>query len=103
MLGLLKKIFGGNSTDWAALVDSGAKMIDVRSKGEFDAGHAKGCVNIPLDQIERKVTAYKKTDTIIVCCRSGMRSASAAGKLKVMGFTNVHNAGAWQTLNGLKK
>lgn len=103
MLGLLKKLFGGTPTDWSALVNSGAKMVDVRSKAEFDSGHAKGCVNIPLDIIERKASQFKKEDTIIVCCRSGMRSASAASKLKAMGYTNVHNAGPWTNLNGLKK
>ncbi|MFN8698709.1 MAG: rhodanese-like domain-containing protein [Flavobacteriales bacterium] len=103
MLGFLKKLFSGaEPVDFAELVKNGAKMIDVRSKAEFASGHAKGSVNIPLDQIASKASTLNKKDVIIVCCRSGNRSASAVRILNGKGFGQVYNAGPWTTLRNLK-
>ena len=103
MLSLLKKLFGGNSVDYTTLVANGAKMIDVRTPGEYSSGHAKGSTNIPLDTLDHKLASMKKNDVYILCCRSGMRSGSAVSKMKAKGFTNVYNAGPWTNLKGLKK
>jgi rhodanese-related sulfurtransferase len=102
MFGLIRKMFGGNRPDYKSLVQAGAIMIDVRSPGEFTSGHAKGCVNIPLDNIQSVTKKYKKSDVLILCCRSGMRSGSATKQLKSLGFQSVYNAGPWQNLNGVK-
>lgn len=78
----------------------GAVIVDVRSAGEFAGGHAKGAVNIPLDQIETKVNkirSYQKP--IVVCCASGMRSARAKTLLEKQGIPNLHDAGSWHNLN----
>ena len=102
MIGLIKKWFGGPKPDYKALVQAGAVMIDVRTPGEFSSGHAKGCVNIPLDSIRNVSKKYKKSDVLIVCCRSGMRSGNAKSQLKSMGYEQVYNAGPWQNLMGVK-
>ncbi len=102
MLGWFKKWFGGEKPDYKAMVQSGAIMIDVRTAGEFNSGHAKGAINIPLDSIRVVEKKYKKSNVLIVCCRSGMRSGNAKAQLKNMGFEQVHNAGAWQNLVGVK-
>ena len=39
-----------------------------------------------------------KNKTIITCCASGMRSASAKSILKSNGYTSVHNGGGWSSL-----
>jgi len=101
MLKAIKKLFGGSSVDYAALVKQGAKIIDVRTPGEFSSGHLKNAVNIPLDQIAAKAKDLKKDQTYILCCRSGMRSASATQQLKNLGFTQVHNGGSWTSLKHL--
>lgn len=99
MLQLLKKMFGmGPSVDFAALKEQGAQIIDVRTKAEFDGGHIKGAVNIPLQVLSQQTGKLKKDKPIITCCASGMRSASAKGLLKSRGF-EVHNGGSWVTLN----
>jgi phage shock protein E len=103
MFGLLKKLFGmGEKPDFKKLVKEGAIMIDVRSSGEFSSGHAKGCINIPLDRINDVSKKYAKSDVLIVCCRSGMRSGSAKSQLTAMGFKSVINAGPWVDLQGVK-
>ncbi len=99
MIQAIKNLFGmGPKVNYAELVKSGAIIVDVRSKGEFAAGHIKGSVNIPLDQIGTQHTKLDKNKVIITCCASGMRSASAKGVLKAKGFATVHNGGGWYGL-----
>lgn len=100
MINTLRNIFGlGPKVNYKELIADGAMVIDVRTKGEFSSGHAKGSVNIPLDQLGSAVKKLKDKDkTIITCCASGMRSASAKAILRANGFNNVHNAGSWFNL-----
>jgi rhodanese-related sulfurtransferase len=78
------------------LIKDGAVIVDVRSAEEFASGHSQGAINIPLDQLQGRVSELDPDKTIIVCCLSGGRSAGAAGVLKQAGFNNVVNAGPWQ-------
>lgn len=99
MIGFIKKLLGGGpKVDFAELKAKGAIIIDVRSPGEFASGHIKGSVNIPLNNLSQGVAKYKKEATIITCCASGMRSASAKSVLTSKGFTNVFNGGGWSSL-----
>ena len=99
MIKLLKNLFGfGHKTDFAELMQKGATIIDVRTKGEYQGGHIKGSINIPLDTLNNNVSRLKKDKPIITCCASGMRSASAKGILRSKGFEDVHNGGGWMSL-----
>ena len=101
MIATLKNIFGfGPKTDYSALVQEGALILDVRSKGEYASGHIKGSINIPVDQLSGNFGKLKdKNKTIITCCASGMRSASAKRILSSNGYSSVHNGGSWMGLN----
>lgn len=84
-----------SSLDARALVAKGARLVDVRSPGEFAGGHIPGAVNIPVDQIDRRAGEIgPKEAGVVVYCASGMRSASAAGTLRKLGFTPVADLGA---------
>jgi rhodanese-related sulfurtransferase len=96
-MSLLKKLFGGTSVDFATLVKQGAMIIDVRSPAEFNGGHVKGAVNIPLQAIQSSFNKIPKNKVIITCCASGMRSGSAKSLLKAAGY-DVHNGGGWMSL-----
>ncbi|MCB0643003.1 MAG: rhodanese-like domain-containing protein [Phaeodactylibacter sp.] len=98
MLDVFKQIFG-TSTDYKALVEAGALIVDVRTPQEFQAGHIKGSQNLPLGEFDRHIAKLQKAGKpIITCCASGMRSGSAAGKLKAAGV-EAYNGGGWQSLN----
>lgn len=98
MINTLKKIFGiGPAADYKALVKGGAQIIDVRTKGEYASGHIKGSINIPLNELSGS-KKIKKDAVLITCCASGMRSASAKGVLKQLGYNSVHNGGSWMSL-----
>lgn len=100
MIALLKKIFGlGPSISYKELLQQGALIIDVRTKGEYQGGHIKGSKNIPLDTLRQQLSQFKNKEQIIItCCASGMRSASAKSLLQSHGFTQVYNGGGWSSL-----
>ncbi|HEY9176715.1 MAG TPA: rhodanese-like domain-containing protein [Flavipsychrobacter sp.] len=99
MIGLIKKLFSSApATDYAALVKSGAQIIDVRTPQEFAGGNVKGSINIPLNQLQANLKKIKKDKPVITCCASGMRSSSARGILKSNGYTEVYNGGGWSSL-----
>jgi len=78
-----------------ALVEGGAKLVDVRTPTEHAAGHIQGSINIPVHELaSRTAELGDKTRPVVVYCASGMRSASAVGILKRAGFTEVHDLGA---------
>lgn len=76
------------------LLQNGALLLDVRTKQEFQSGHPKNAVNIPLDQLGNSLSKLKKDRSIVTVCQSGMRSRSAASFLKSKGYT-VYNGGCW--------
>lgn len=99
MINAIKNLFGfGPKVDYADLVKQGAIILDVRSKGEYQGGHIKGSINIPVDTLNNNLSKLKKDKPIITCCASGMRSASAKSILKSNGFTEVYNGGGWSSL-----
>lgn len=99
MIQTIKNLLGiGPSVNYKELLDNGAVIVDVRSKGEYQGGHIKGSLNIPLDNLQNHLTKLKKDKPIITCCASGMRSASAKSVLRSHGFTEVYNGGGWMSL-----
>ena len=104
MIQLLKNIFGlGPKVDLGELVAKGAIILDVRTKSEYQGGHVKGSINIPLNVLNGNLSKLKKDKSVITCCASGMRSASAKGILKSNGFSEVHNGGSWMNLRRFEK
>jgi rhodanese-related sulfurtransferase len=101
MFNLFKSIFGGKNTEEIKnLVAEGAIVIDVRTPQEFAGGHYPKAKNIPLDKIKANIDQIKKfKKPVVLCCASGMRSASAASQLKSAGIENVYDAGSWYNLN----
>jgi rhodanese-related sulfurtransferase len=99
-MGFLSKLFGGGpKADWKDLVKNGATIVDVRTPAEFQGGHIKGSINIPLQSLDKNISKLKKDKPVITCCASGMRSASAKSLLKSKGF-EAHNGGGWYSLQG---
>ncbi len=64
----------------------GATLIDVRSRSEWNGGHAREARHIPLDALESKLGSLPKSTPVVAICASGMRSASAARILAANGF-----------------
>jgi rhodanese-related sulfurtransferase len=99
MFGFLKNLFKP-AEDPKSWVARGAKIIDVRTPGEFASGHATGAVNIPLDQFAYSVPKkFKdKNQEFVLCCASGNRSGMAKSIMNQKGYSQVLNGGPWTRL-----
>jgi len=87
------------------IADSNVVVLDVRTAAEFAEGHIQGAILIDQGQSDfmEKAKATLPTDkTIAVYCRSGRRSANAAGRLADVGYKCINLKGginAWQGAN----
>ncbi|MCI9070249.1 FAD-dependent oxidoreductase [Clostridium sp.] len=73
------------------LVENGAYIIDVRERIEFEKGHIKGAINIPLSQLRERINEIPKYETVYLHCRTGQRSYNAVLALQNLGYNNVIN------------
>ncbi|UOF92401.1 rhodanese-like domain-containing protein [Fodinisporobacter ferrooxydans] len=67
----------------------GYSFIDVREIHEYRGGHIKGFKNVPLSQLSNRIQELNPDQSIVLTCRSGMRSRQAAKILLKHGFTKV--------------
>lgn len=65
-------------------------LIDVRSKNEYDLMHITNAVNIPVDEIEKRIFIYEQNTPIMIYCSSGARSKTALRILNNLGYTNIY-------------
>lgn len=85
-----------NCSQKEELMSEGAILIDVRSASEYAEGHLDNSINLTVDTIGvniEKLVSDKNTK-VIVYCRSGNRSATAANTLINLGYKNVYDLGA---------
>ena len=69
-------------------------VVDVRDAKEYEAGHVKHAINIPLADVEKnldKLSAWKDKP-VVLYCNSGKKSGEAANILVKNGFKDVTNA-----------
>lgn len=81
------------------LIKSGkATIVDVRSAAEYLGGHVAGSLNIPLQEIPKRINEFREMKNIVLCCASGNRSGQAAAFLKQNNI-ECENAGSWMDVN----
>jgi len=83
-----------------ALVEAGARVLDVRTPGETASGTIPGAVLIPIDALEARAGELPKDQRPwLVYCSAGSRSAAACEFLASRGHAGLHNLsaglGAW--------
>lgn len=76
-------------------IPENAFLVDVRTAKEFDSGSVPGAVNITLGEIVDQIDTFKNKESIIVFCRTGIRSGQAKSVLEDNGIINVVNGGSW--------
>lgn len=85
-------------TEVAALLDSGAALLDVRETDEWQAGHAPDARFIPLGELATRTGELARDRRVVAICRSGGRSERATRFLVDQGFDAVNLTGgmrAW--------
>ena len=71
-------------------------VLDVREQSEYDAGHIPDAVLLPVGSIGEESAAAvipEKDTAVLVYCRSGNRSKTAAAALAELGYTAVYEFG----------
>jgi rhodanese-related sulfurtransferase len=73
--------------------EAGVIILDVRTAGEYAAGHIEGAINIDVEGMtfEGEIKGLDNTKTYAVYCQSGRRSRIAIETLNKGGFTNLFN------------
>ena len=99
-MGFFGSLFGGGMSEELkgeirSAVQKGARVIDVRTPGEFASGNVGGSINIPLQDLSSSLGKVGKSSRpVVLYCRSGSRSAMAARILRSNGYERVLDAGA---------
>ena len=77
-------------------------IVDVRTREEFQAGHVPGAVNVPVQELQGRLSElrpYRNTE-LVVYCEAGPRAVYAGHMLAQQGFTEVRildgHMGAWR-------
>ncbi|NML84738.1 rhodanese-like domain-containing protein [Polaromonas sp.] len=82
-----------------------AVVVDVCEPAEFAAGHVTGAKNVPLGELETKLSGAVKNKTLplILVCASGARSGRAVAIAKKLGYEQAQSLGgglkAWKEAN----
>jgi phage shock protein E len=85
----------------SAFVEAGNQhlLVDVRTPQEFNSGHIEGAVNIPLQELSQRASEIPQDEPVVLYCRSGNRSSTAAKMLRNAGYDQVYDLGGvidWQ-------
>ncbi len=68
---------------------AGAVIVDVREAYELREGYIPGAVHIPLRSLTQRMKELDPSKEIVIVCRSGNRSITAAQFLQQGGFSQV--------------
>ena len=77
-------------------------VLDIRDSAQFANGHLRDARNIPLAELEKRLSELNKSKskTIIVVCANGLQSNKAVMQLTQAGFAQVFalegGIAAWQ-------
>lgn len=81
--------------------DNNLVVVDVRNYQEFNSGHVKNALNVPLMDMKdpAQIANFEDSQNIYLHCASGYRSVVAASILKKEGIHNVRNVvGGWEKI-----
>ena len=79
------------------LLQEGYQLVDVREQDEWDAGHHKSAVHLPMGEIIENIDDFKNSEKYIFVCRSGARSE------RVTNFMISKNIESYNLSGGMKQ
>lgn len=84
-----------------ASLERGALVLDVRTPGEYGAGHVDGARNVPVHTVASVADQLGAKDRpLLLYCRSGSRSSRAKRMLVAAGYSDVTDAGPMRNVKG---
>jgi rhodanese-related sulfurtransferase len=77
----------------ARMIDgsSAARVLDVRTPGEYESAHIRGSYNVPLNQLGEHAAEIRKNvdEPVVLVCQSGARAKKAEEVLAEAGMPNL--------------
>lgn len=68
-------------------------LIDVRTAFEYNQGSVPNSINVPLNELAKRMDELKSLQPMIIFCAAGVRSQKAIDFLKANGINNIENGG----------
>lgn len=82
-----------DGAELSSLAAEGVRVVDVRTAGEFEAGHIPGAENVPLGGLAAAAEGWNPAEPVALYCATGSRSAEGAATLRSLGFETVYDLG----------
>lgn len=76
---------------------SKVQIIDTRTPAEFELGTISGAINIPVDDIRRRINEIDKNKPVVTFCAVGLRGYIAARILMANGYDVRNLSGGYKT------
>jgi rhodanese-related sulfurtransferase len=82
-----------------------AVVVDVCSPDEFAAGHVTNAKNVPVGELDNRLTQVVKNKSlpVLMVCASGIRSKRAVATARKLGYEKAYSLaggmGAWRAAN----
>lgn len=70
--------------------EDGFKLIDVRTKSEYDTSHVPGSTHIPVDEVPHRYQEIGQMTNLIFICEAGGRAAAAAEFITSIGGSQIY-------------
>ena len=64
-------------------------LIDVRTAFEYNQGSVPNAINVPLNEVAKRIGELKSLQPMIIFCAAGVRSQKAIDFLKANGINNI--------------
>lgn len=82
--------------------DGSITLFDARTPMEYSMGHAKGFINIPVDELRERMNELDKDKPVYIICQSGLRSYIASRILMGNGFDAYNFAGGFRFYDAVR-
>ncbi len=82
--------------------DGSVTLLDTRTPMEYSMGHAKGFINIPVDELRERISELDKSKPVYIMCQSGLRSYIASRILMGNGFDAYNFAGGFRFYDAVR-
>ncbi|MCL2144490.1 MAG: FAD-dependent oxidoreductase [Endomicrobia bacterium] len=81
--------------------DGSIILLDTRTTVEYKNGHIDGFINIPVDELRKRISELDKNKKVYIICHSGLRGYIAAGILSQNGFDAYNLSGGYRLYNSI--
>lgn len=76
-----------NSVELTVMLEEGtAQLVDIRFKEEYEAWHMPASINIPINELPKRLNELDKSKLIVTACPHKDRAIMARTYLKLMGY-----------------